>query len=1123
MKKLLVFFLFSGLLGAEMGNFNKWTPSGTQANRPMEFFPTFAKDEICDYPKPYVDGVAKAEFQANVYSRWPASAACPSGSVRKSWVWFHYDNTAGTTYKVDYRNSPSPCHLPSAAACDAAAYDQAGLLARTWEATMEVAPYPASAGATTRVPNARSMIAAGKWTKRVGGPLVTQVIVEDRTTARSEDFGWREKRSARVTTTLQNDNTSFAVAADWSTLTRPFKVMVDYEIVSICYVSYTSATGISILTVGTTNGTSPACATFTGRAQLGTGAGYHYANEVRTLARLYDESGSALLHVSGLESNQYSTSITVNNAASINDVTFLKARFEIIRICNKSGNVLTVGTGSWGCAPSGTGRTWWGSRHAVKIQDGSTGGGYPANFSFDNWSTLNDVWTDASSDNYKSLHPVFVLTFWNNWPAIGIEYHITNTWSDRLQDQYYSLTLKRRGNTVVTTIPDVTQKAMTMWKYPDGPVVGTYTDTIADRKVWDGTTPIGVKYDFNLPYLRYTGVIASDPNLKLDQSALDMVTGSTNRYTSEGQTFAWENSDKGAIPRNSLWANANHRTNCVYLTKEIPMPGGRGDIAPLPLWYVTGLYAMNSNLSGADKWYEAMFGVASCQGSIPLHVWEGDIGTSRKFCYDTNTTVENRSCTNANATVPAFGYPWSIDSRPTACLTFNQGCSDQDPYEKLMMQGDQGLSNWNVGYGPTHWPVQNFVPWLLSGDWYYERGSLDEGAFIILTSSGSHGSRKDSWGIFNPTSGSRSISWSIRSVALSMWTAKETSPEFQYFENKLKTWAAINEGRYNITNGLFYAPCADVNDKTSTKWCYGRRTVERDAATKEGDIPFLASFCCWWVPSDDQGNVMTGWAQMVQSDWMENFGIISAGWAINMGFADFLKPIYDRVYARDRVERILDPSLPTIFTNGEYRSPGTPCRPEGAFYSPDCRNVDLDGSSNLNAGVQRRYTSRLHWWNSWNNTAKAKNNPDNDQDKQGGYWSVYHSAVMFSERVRTPSGLTGTRAIEKVRQISRYREGKTEADPQFTFTPQMEHSLDVRAYPSTGGNLTIVFRAPNGGACSYLISSGYPNSSLDDQDVVVPVGATMRTVVLSGQTPGSKTVRVTCGNAARGIAAYTQN
>jgi len=1108
--RTLVALLFAlPALGA-FGNNVNYTAQATQTGRPIEIHRTFAVDEICDNPRPYVGGVAVTQWQANVSHRWPASSLCPSGSVRVAFIAYHQDVTNTTAYSVDFRNSTDACYLGNLATCEAAAYNQAGMLGRSWEATMEVSAWPASTTATTQTINARTMMAAGKWSYLwLKGPLVTRVLVEDRSTARAYDFGFRETRAARLTGTLASDGTTFSVGSvDWSGVARPFKVEINYEIISVCYASYDALTGNTSLVVGTTSGISAACASFAGRGQDGTGPYNHYNNELRENVRIVN---SPIRYVSGM-SNGQSTALTVNDASSINDATLLKANFEIVRVCNKSGNTLTVGTGAWGCSASSNGRAWLGSRYAGQVQN-SDGQGFPNGIGLDNWSTLTDVWTDATTDRYKSLHPVFVLTFWNNWSAVGIEYHLANVWSDRLQDQYYTAVLKRSGGTTVTTATALIHKAMTMWKYPDGPIVGTYASNLGDRKVWDGTAPAAMTWDYNLNYMRYSGVVPYDTSVTINSTAIGTLVGSTNRSTSIGTTWGWLNSDKAALPVAALWPNQNTQQNCASVTKALGGEGGRSDIAPAPLWHGVALYAMASALSGADMWPMGLYGNAGCSGYMPYHIWEGNTSASSKFCYTADATPY-KSCTGANANVPAFGYPWSIDARPGACQTFGNCATVAD---RLLFQGDQSYANWDVGDGNAHWPQQNFIPWVLSGDWYYERGMLDEGAFSLLTASGNPAGRNYSWGWPTYYNMTRTISWFLRTISLAAWASPNGTPEEQYFTAKLQNWVAIEEGRYNMQTGSYYQPCPN------TMWCWGRETLMKSSPENVNSIPGLGNVASWgW---NDFGNTNPQYVYHIKSYWMDNFGVASISWAINLGYT-FFRPLFNAVYYRDITDRILISGY-NPYTNGEYRDPFIPCRPQGVAQAVNC-----DGQT-FGTGVQRFYDQETTpeaaygaLMASWNSTAANRTAFINDADEQGGYSTIFWSAAQGAGQVRT--GTNGARSGYHAQEWLKFnmccRNGKPTGTPMYTFDPTEVHTMRLSAYPSAGGNLTFVFNPPNGAGCTYYLNTTPPASSLTTGETSVAAGALSRKVVLTGESAGTKYLRVTCGDTARTpTITFTQN
>lgn len=160
-----------------------------QANRPYVVSRSFARGDFPSgyYPKPYIDGVAAAVWQANVLTTWP------DGSVMTALVATRISLSSGGAAVIDFRKTTDGCHLGNAATCLAAALTQAQMLAfdtgtgaGSWDGQIEMTVSPVLNAA-----NARTMLGTGKWSCWACGPVLTWVVVEDRTSAWSHNFGWR--------------------------------------------------------------------------------------------------------------------------------------------------------------------------------------------------------------------------------------------------------------------------------------------------------------------------------------------------------------------------------------------------------------------------------------------------------------------------------------------------------------------------------------------------------------------------------------------------------------------------------------------------------------------------------------------------------------------------------------------------------------------------------------------------------------------------------------------------------------------------------------------------------------------------------------------------------------------
>ncbi len=161
----------------------------SQAGRPTTIYRSFAQGEFAGgtYPKPRIDGAVPPAWQVDVKTAWP------DGSVMAAYISFRLDLAANGAAVVDFVRDANPCHLGNLATCQAAALTQAQMLdydtgtgAGTWGAT-----WYGSVNSIEYSASARTMIGAGSWRYWLRGPVVTDVIVEDRSTALSHDFGWQ--------------------------------------------------------------------------------------------------------------------------------------------------------------------------------------------------------------------------------------------------------------------------------------------------------------------------------------------------------------------------------------------------------------------------------------------------------------------------------------------------------------------------------------------------------------------------------------------------------------------------------------------------------------------------------------------------------------------------------------------------------------------------------------------------------------------------------------------------------------------------------------------------------------------------------------------------------------------
>lgn len=383
------------------------------------------------------------------------------------------------------------------------------------------------------------------------------------------------------------------------------------------------------------------------------------------------------------------------------------------------------------------------------------------------------IWT-ADPIN-RSLHPIFVLSFFSNWPGVKVEYIMENVWTSALKDQRYDITLQNSFGTIYTA-PGVTHYVRTRWR----------------KQFWDGSEPggagnerAGIKVDYNLPYMVYSRII-----MPYDLTANP--SGSVNTIINAFNTNQTAGREGLECPKNDLCGN-------IYL--RMGSTGGRGDIGPLTQWDVTYLYTFDPGLRRVIE------GNADLVGLIPLHYRE---------------SVPTFPPYDLAETVPSLGMPVSVDARRTISLGYQTHGSIL-PVDRLtyLMPASTAVK-W--GLDTAHFPSTTLVAYLTTGDWWYWSNQRDVSALMIGFNTGAgSGPRMKRIG-YPDFSQTRGAAWSLREYLIGATIAPDNTPEKNYFMQKFNNWIAFEDGVLNNTVSRFYQPGAAVfNYKTEEfPWPLGR-------------------------------------------------------------------------------------------------------------------------------------------------------------------------------------------------------------------------------------------------------------------------------------------------------------
>ena len=279
------------------------------------------------------------------------------------------------------------------------------------------------------------------------------------------------------------------------------------------------------------------------------------------------------------------------------------------------------------------------------------------------------------------------------------------------------------------------------------------------KTFWWGDGEPALHVMHDLAYLSSTGAL---PNYDRTLPAVEPRTGR--------DPFAMEGPDWEILGRGPL-------------TAYMPTTGGRPEIAPYPMWTVRYLLSMDPRSKAF------VLAAGDLAGSWPIHV-------------------------RAKKT----GRIMTIDSRPEFWL--DERGKDRPQWKPPRQEPDSK----QVRLSPdiAHQPSLAYVPYLVTGDFYYLEEAHFWGNFCLLAT-WPH-PRLNAEGILSGQI--RGNAWGLRNVADAGWIASDGDPEAAYFEGKIRNNIAhrirkmVGPPEYNKIGawGLRTTQDARIQNPANPRW-----------------------------------------------------------------------------------------------------------------------------------------------------------------------------------------------------------------------------------------------------------------------------------------------------------------
>lgn len=423
-------------------------------------------------------------------------------------------------------------------------------------------------------------------------------------------------------------------------------------------------------------------------------------------------------------------------------------------------------------------------------------------FTYDfGWQWDGSNWQAPSTATYKSVHPMFELSFYPGWNGVETGFRIENSWWTKLQNLKFKLEFLA-GNPATTvyskTNYDLEAKAASSY----------YT--------WSGTEPGAIFVDRNFPYLVATLLPSYDISFSVSSS---VITSYLSQWASSVGTDDSGNPD----PRSCTTQNP-----CAYIKTDMPGTGDHPNFGIIPRWQIAYLYAMRDSqftvATKKDAYDKLIIGSADAAVTIPIHYRESNSSMSPSY--------RNYLDWPSDQSTPSFGRIKSISAHPDG-RTGQYDTSGPYPAQYICSNCPARTHSWIPDM--YHWPSLYSVPYILSGRFTYLMSLQQSAAHWIGWDNPYYGRHLD-WGIQYDSTNVRGPARALKEIFWAYLLSPD-SPERNYFANKLKYNDAAYEGVFNITNGTYsdkvVSNCSTTNTIESFTTTIDSTTTQKPNGTRK--------------------------------------------------------------------------------------------------------------------------------------------------------------------------------------------------------------------------------------------------------------------------------------------------